>query len=354
MADPHLLSIVVPFYNEQDNLRPLYEQIRDVLEELPYDFELILVDDGSTDGGSEVARRLHAEDLRVKLISLSRNFGHQMALTAGIEHASGAAVISMDADLQHPPQVIPELIRKWEAGFEVVYTIREATEDAGLCKRWTSAIFYWFINCCVEMHIVPNAADFRLMDRKVVDCFKGMRERNRFVRGMTSWVGFKQTTVPFLAARRHAGHSKYTLRNMLRFALDGITSFSTVPLRFATYLGFGSAFLGVPYAVWALYARIVLGDTVPGWSSLIVAVLFLGGVQLICLGILGEYIGRIYEEVKGRPLYIARERLGFEPARQAAAQRKDDNGAFCEQGPSGDTSFSPHRQPPVSEEVSAY
>lgn len=312
MRQATLISVVVPCYNESGNIHLLYSQLLETFHALEYGWELIFVDDGSTDCTSDIIRELHLQDPRVKLITLSRNFGHQIALTAGMEHAQGDAVITMDADLQHPPSLIADLINHWEQGFDVVYTIRESTDDSTMLKKCLSWSFYRIINCFTDTKIIPNVADFRLLDRKVVECLNRMREQHRFLRGMTSWVGFRQTAVHFRAPKRHSGAAKYTFRKMVRFALNGITAFSSLPLRLATILGFLAALSGVPYGIWALYAKLVRQDTVPGWSSLIIAILFLGGVQLICLGILGEYVGRIYDEVKGRPVYLVQERLGFD------------------------------------------
>lgn len=311
MNNETLISIVVPLYNEEPNILRLYEEIRKEMDALLMDFELILVDDGSSDGSANVARAINRDDERVKLISFARNFGHQVALTAGLEHAIGSAAIVMDADLQHPPHVIPRLIEKWKDGYDVVNTIRDSTVDASVLKRLTSNGFYQLINRLIERPIVPNAADFRMMDRKVIDCLNNMPERNRFVRGLISWIGFRQTAIHFVAGKRNAGETKYSFKKMLRFALTGITSFSTKPLRIATYLGFLSALACVPYALWAVYLALSTDAAVDGWASLIVAIIFFGGVQLTCLGIVGEYVGRIYEEVKGRPLYVTQAKVGF-------------------------------------------
>jgi len=311
VAETELISIVVPMYNEEGNIRPMYEAIVREFDELWYDFELIFVDDGCRDASAENVKKLHADDERVKLISLSRNFGHQVALTAGLEAASGAAVIMMDGDLQHPPALIPAMIERWKEGNDIVYTVREETEGAGLLKKFTAAGFYGLINHMVDTRIVPNAADFRLMDRKALDCLNSLRERNRFIRGLVSWIGFKQAAMPYKAAQRHSGVTKYSFTKMFAFAIDGIASFSTLPLRFAAVIGFIAAISGLPYGIWAIYLRLFTDGGEPGWASLVVAILFLGGVQLMSLGIIGEYVGRIYEEVKGRPLYITGEMVGF-------------------------------------------
>lgn len=307
-----LLSIVVPVFNEQDNLRPLHQALTEQLTALELDYEILFVDDGSRDSSLDILRALHAADVHVKVLSLSRNFGHQNALTAGLEHASGDAVIAMDADLQQPPELIPQMVAYWLQGYHVVYTVRRDTQQIGWLKRWTSRAFYALLNKLTDTPIVPGAADFRLVDRQVVDCLNGMQERARFLRGLVSWVGFRQIGIPYLVRQRHAGQSKYSIRKMLALALSGITNFSALPLRLATYFGFLAAVSGLPYGLWAVYARLFTADTVPGWASLTTIVLFLGGVQLICLGIIGEYLGRVYDEVKRRPLYLPQEALGFE------------------------------------------
>lgn len=311
MAENELISIVVPMYNEEGNLRPLYEAVREQFEDLWYEFELILVDDGSQDRSVEIAKELHERDPNVKLVALSRNFGCQMAIFAGLEHASGRAVVVMDADLQHPPELIPKMVELWKEDFEVVYTIREETEGLGFLKRLTSSAFSKLLSRLGATTLEPNVSDYRLMDRRVVDQIVSMRERKRFFRSLVEWVGFRQTGIPYVAAARHSGETKYSYTKLIALALDAVTSFSTVPLKLCTYVGFVAAVSVVPYAIWAVYVRLFTQKIVPGWSSIIVAVLFLGGVQLLSLGILGEYVGRIYEEVKGRPLYIPRESYGF-------------------------------------------
>ncbi|HUT89230.1 MAG TPA: glycosyltransferase family 2 protein [Thermoguttaceae bacterium] len=326
MNTDELISIVIPVYDEEGNVRKLYEALTQELERMWCDFEIIFVDDGSRDRSADIIKEIHASDPRVKLVSFTRNFGHQMAITAGLEHARGTAVVTMDGDMQHPPSLVPDMIARWKEGFEVVHTIREDTADTGILKRFASSAFYRLINVIVDTRIVPAAADFRLLDRKVVDVLNGLRERNRFLRGLTAWVGFRQTSLAYVPAKRHAGKTKYSLRKMLSFAGDGITSFSTFPLKMSAYLGFLAAGCGVPYAVWAIYLRLFTDEAVSGWASLIVALLFLGGIQLICLGVLGEYVGKIYEEVKGRPLYISRERIGFDEAPVDPNPPKQDDG----------------------------
>lgn len=308
------LSVVVPVYNESGNLLPFYREVCHALEMVALPAEIIFVDDGSVDQSEAELRELQGEDPRVRVVLLSRNFGHQYAITAGMEHARGNAVIIMDADLQHPPSMIPRLVDKWREGYHVVYTIRERTPDAPWYKRVTSDMFYRFIHAVSKVDIVPQASDFRLIDRTVVDCLIAMKERSRFMRGMVRWVGFRQTGIPFVAQRRFGGVSKFSFAKMVGLALDGITGFSSIPLRWSAYLGFLVAVSVIPYGLWAAYAKLFTDTVVPGWASLMVSVLFLGAVQLISIGILGEYVGRIYTEVKGRPMYIVEETLGFEHA----------------------------------------
>jgi glycosyltransferase involved in cell wall biosynthesis len=274
---------------------------------------VLFVNDGSVDDSMSVLRQLAAEDPRVKVVGLSRNFGHQNAVSAGLEFASGDAVIVMDADLQHPPDLIPQMIAAWREGCQVVYTVREDDRrQTGWFKRWTSAAFYRLINALSDVPIAPGAADFRLIDRTVVDCLAAMPERSRFLRGMVSWVGFRQKAIRYRPNPRHSGRSKYSLRKMVALALQGITSFSSLPLRVSGFLGLFAALAGLPYALWAIYAKLFTDLVVPGWASLLVAILFLGGVQLMSIGVIGEYIGRIYTEVKRRPLYLTEELIGFE------------------------------------------
>jgi glycosyltransferase involved in cell wall biosynthesis len=308
-----LLSVVVPCYNEELVLRETHRRLSATLAQLaPVEYEIIYVDDGSRDQTTAVMRELQAADERVRAIILSRNFGHQIAVTAGLENAAGDAVVIIDADLQDPPEVILEMFARWQDGYEVVYGLRTDREGETVFKLWTAKLFYRFINRLAEVEIPLDVGDFRLIDRRVLEVLLAMPERARFLRGMVSWVGFKQIAVMYQRAPRLAGESKYPLFKMLQFAADGIISFSFVPLRVATWLGFaaiGFAFLGILYAV---IARLVTNDWVPGWASIFTAVLFMGGVQLLTLGIIGEYIGRIYNEVKRRPLYVVQERKGFE------------------------------------------
>ena len=274
-------------------------------------FEIIYVDDGSTDGTASVLRELQASDNCVRVVRLSRNFGHQVAITAGLEHASGDAVVIIDADLQDPPEVIGEFLARWREGYEVVYGVRTERPGETAFKLWTAKAFYRFINRLSDTRIPLDTGDFRLMDRAAVDALLSMPERDRFVRGMVSWLGFSQIAVPYTRAARYAGSTKYPFFKMLRLATDGILSFSVTPLRLATWTGFAASGLAILGILYALYAHFFAAGLVKGWTSSLIAVLFIGGVQLICLGIIGEYVGRIYGESKRRPLYFVRERLGF-------------------------------------------
>ncbi|HYP52442.1 MAG TPA: glycosyltransferase family 2 protein [Pyrinomonadaceae bacterium] len=310
------VSVVVPCYNEEGVIRETHRRLTAVLEGVcgPEGFEIVYVDDGSRDGTARVLRELQNEDGRARVVLLSRNFGHQLATTAGLEHASGAAVVIIDADLQDPPEVIAEMYARWREGADVAYGVRTDREGETRFKLWTAKLFYRLMNRLSGIEMPVDTGDFRLMDRKAVGALLAMPERDRFLRGMVSWVGFRQVPVGYRRAPRFAGESKYPLLKMLRFAADGVLSFSFAPLRLATWTGFFAlavAFAGILYAV---VLRLFFDPTqwVRGWASIFVAVLFLGGVQLVSLGIIGEYIGRIYGEVKHRPLYFVRERLGFE------------------------------------------
>ena len=304
-------SIVVPVFEEEEVLPQLYERLKPVLDALDGLAEVLFVVDGGRDRSFDLVKALRTKDPRVKGIRFSRNFGHQYALSAGLDHARGDAVIMMDGDLQHPPELIPKLVEQWRAGAQIVNTYRESTEGIGPLKRLTAAIFYGLLNRFGNIRLSPNAADFRLIDRRVAERLRDVREQARFLRGLFAWVGFRQVTVPYRAEARPTGRSKYSTRKMARLALDGITSFSVAPLRLATVLGFLVSLLGFAYAVYALVVRIA-GHPQAGWTSLIIVVLLLGGVQLITLGIIGEYIAKIYLETKKRPLYIVDETVGLE------------------------------------------
>jgi dolichol-phosphate mannosyltransferase len=301
-----LLSVVAPIYNEEATLQQFYARVCDSLEGLP--FELVLVDDGSSDSSPHLLQRLAAEDPRVHVVFLSRNFGHQTALTAGLDHASGTAVVMLDADLQDPPELIPRMLDHWRAGCDVVYAVRDQREGESWFKLTTARWFYRLFDRLAHVDLVHNSGDFRLLDRQPLDALLSMRERNRFLRGMTVWVGYRQAAVPYRRDARYAGETKYTVSKMLRFSLDAISSFSHRPLQLATLLGFlisTLAFIAIPVVV----ALRLAGSYLPGFGTVTIAVLLLGGIQLIAIGIIGEYVGRIYDEVKGRPLYLVRSRL---------------------------------------------
>ncbi len=312
MTNDHpTLSVVAPCFNEEGVLHELYRRISAVLEGAGESWELVLVNDGSRDRTPEIMRELHAADPRVKVVDFARNFGHQVAVTAGMDYAQGDAVVLIDADLQDPPEVILDLLAKWREGYEVVYAVRAERKGETWFKEFTAKAFYRIIYSITDINIPMDTGDFRLMDRKVVEALKTMKEKHRFMRGMSVWVGFRQIGVNYVRAERYAGETKYPLKKMLKFAMDGITSFSYFPLQLATYVGFVSAGLAILGIVATIILRLTGSHAFYGQATTLVAVLFLGGVQLIFLGIIGEYLGRIYDEVKGRPLYIVREALGF-------------------------------------------
>jgi glycosyltransferase involved in cell wall biosynthesis len=300
-------SVITPVCNEIGNLPELYRRVKESLDQTGETWELIMVDDGSTDGSTDEIRKLASQDSRVRPIIFVRNFGHQIAVTAGLDYSHGQAVVIIDADLQDPPEVMLDLIAKWKEGYEVVYAQRAEREGETWIKLVTASVFYRLIYRITDVKIPMDTGDFRLLDRKVVDIMIKMRERHRFLRGMSSWVGFRQVGVPYKRAARYSGVTKYPFKKMLRFASDAITSFSYFPLQLAMYLGFISAGISIIAIPVVVILRIVGLHAFVGQATTLIAVLFLGGVQLISLGILGEYIGRIYDETKGRPLYIVRE-----------------------------------------------
>ncbi len=312
---PPVFSVVAPVYNEEVLLPQFYQRTVAVMEALGEPFEIVLVNDGSRDRSAQIMRDLHAQDGRVKVLNFSRNFGHQMAITAGTDYARGQAVVVIDSDLQDPPEVIPDLIARWREGYQVVYAIRSEREGETWFKKTTASFFYRLIKRITSVDIPVDTGDFRLMDRRVVEALRSIREHSRFMRGLSVWVGFNQIGVPYRRAARTAGNTKYPLKKMLRFAFDGITSFSYFPLQLATVAGFSIAGLSVLGIIVAIIMRLSGNNAFEGQATTLVSVLFLGGVQLIFLGIIGEYLGRIYDEVKRRPLYIVAETLGFEDAR---------------------------------------
>ena len=300
-------SIIAPIYNEIENLPELYRRVKEVMNSSGERWELILVDDGSTDGSTDKIRELAKKDKIVRPVIFARNFGHQVAITAGWDYARGDAIVIIDADLQDPPEVILELAKKWKEGYEVVYAVRGEREGESWFKKFTAAMFYRIIYSITDVKIPVDTGDFRLMDRKVVDVLKQMKERHRFPRGMSAWVGFRQIGVTYKRAARVAGVTKYPFRKMLKLALNAITGFSYFPLQVATYFGFVSAGISILAIPIVVALRLAGSHFFEGQTTTLISVLFLGGVQLISLGILGEYIGRLYDEAKGRPLYIVRE-----------------------------------------------
>ena len=305
---PHI-SLVIPAYNEADNLENLHRELIPVLEGLDKDFEILFVDDGSSDNSFEIIKRLNGQDHRVKGLSLSRNFGHQVALVAGLENASGEVVVMMDADFQHPPELIKALYNKYQEGYDIVNTRRVQTEGVLFFKRFTSWLYYKLINLLSDFRIEASSSDFRLMNRRAVEAFLQFQEKNRFNRGLISWMGFKQDVVEYRAPSRIHGRSKYTVRKMLSFGLDGVTSFSSKPLRISFYTGFLIFLAGIAYAIYVIVTYFK-GLTIPGWTSTILIILLIGGFQLLSLGIIGEYIARIYNESKSRPIYFLKDKVG--------------------------------------------
>jgi dolichol-phosphate mannosyltransferase len=306
-----MLTVVVPVLDEQDNLAALHAQLTDVLATVGT-YEIVFVDDGSTDRSAEIVLELRAGDPRVRLVRLSRNFGHQAALSAGLDHAEGRAVIFMDADLQDPPGLITALVAQWEAGHEVVYAIRQRRKE-GVFKRAGYFAFYRLFHRLAEMEIPLDAGDFCLIDRRVADVIRALPEHHRFLRGLRSWAGFRQVGVAYDRPARNAGAPKYTMRRLVKLAVDGLLAFSSVPLRLASYLGFFTALAGIAYIAFAVLARFFVGHIPAGWTSIIAVVLTVGGAQLMLTGLLGEYLARVYDETKGRPLYVVDETHGPGP-----------------------------------------
>lgn len=315
LTSPPEYSLVIPVFNEQEVLPALFERLRLLLEQLDGEAEVILVDDGSRDDSHAHMIEAAARDPRFKVLQLSRNFGHQIAITAGLDFASGNAVVVMDADLQDPPEVVLELARRWREGFDVVYAVRSRRAGENRFKLATAAGFYRLLRRLSDVEIPADVGDFRLVDRKALEAYKTMREDDRFVRGMLSWVGFRQTGVLYERDERYAGTTKYPLRRMLHFALDGIVSFSNAPLRLALGLGFAVSLASFVYGFVAIILKVTGAFTVPGWTSVIFVLSFLGGVQLMVLGVIGEYVGKTYKEAKKRPLYIVSSVTGVERVR---------------------------------------
>jgi len=308
------ISVVLPCFNELPNLPELRARLTRALDATSRSWEIIFVDDGSRDGSFELMKTFGKEDVRLRALRFSRNFGHQMALTAGVDAARGRIVAVMDADLQDPPELLPEMLKKIDEGFEVVYAVRSAREGETAFKKMTAHLFYRLMRRWTNVDIPVDVGDFRLMGPKAVGAFRKLRERHRFIRGMTAWIGYRQTGVTYVRPERKHGETKYPLRKMLKFALDGITSFSYVPLQLATWLGFGVSIFSFAYIVVVLVLKI-LGINLPGWTTMMVFILLLGGLQLMLIGVVGEYLGRIYDEVKDRPLYLVDEEVGGESDR---------------------------------------
>ena len=307
------LSVVVPMLNEERGLQPLVDRLRPVLESLGLDWEIVFVDDGSTDGTLAKLKALNAQDRRLKAISLSRNFGKEIAIAAGLRYAGGDAAVLMDADLQHPPELIPDFVQRWRAGFAIVYGQRIDRDTDSFAHRWAARAFYAAFHKLSGTTLPEGAGDFRLLDRKAVDAMNRMRERVRFNKGLFAWMGFSSVGVPFqVPPRQGSGGSRWPRRQLLRFALDGIASFTTIPLRVWSYLGLVISFFAFCYAMVFLVKTLLYGTDVPGFPTLIISVMFFAGVQLISLGVIGEYLGRMYEEIKGRPLFLISEELGIE------------------------------------------
>jgi dolichol-phosphate mannosyltransferase len=318
-----LLSVVAPVYNEEGTIEEFYSRVLAALEGV--NFELVLVDDGSSDSSAAILDRLAESDPRVRLVYLSRNFGHQTALTAGLDHARGDAVVMLDADLQDPPELIPRMLDHWRGGCDVVYAVREQREGESRFKLSTAKWFYKLFDKLAQVELEHNSGDFRLLDRRPLDALLAMRERNRFLRGMTVWVGYTQAAVSYRRDPRYAGETKYTLSKMLKFSLDAISSFSHRPLQLATLLGFlisTLAFIAIPVVV----VLRLSGSYLPGFGSITIAILLLGGIQLIAIGIIGEYVGRIYDEVKGRPLYLVRATRNLRQAEGSISAQPRDAG----------------------------
>ncbi|HEU5316820.1 MAG TPA: glycosyltransferase family 2 protein [Chloroflexota bacterium] len=312
---PPVISVVAPVFNEAELLPAFCDEMRRVLEEIGEPWEIVLVNDGSRDGSLEIMRQQHARDPRIKALSFSKNFGGQLAITAGLDYARGDAVVIIDADLQDPPVVVKELIARWREGYQVVYAQRASRAGETFFKKLTAAVYYRLIRGIANVDIPLDTGEFRLLDRTAADALRGIREQHRYLRGLAAWIGFRTIAVPYERAARAAGETKYTLSKMLRLAVDGITNFSYLPLQLASYLGFVIAGLSLIAILVTIYIRLFVagGHELAGQATTLVTVLFLGGIQLICLGVLGEYLGRIYDEVKRRPLYIVSEALGFDP-----------------------------------------
>jgi len=305
-----LVSVIVPMYNEEEVISTTFARLKEVMDRSGERYELIFINDGSKDSSAQIIKKFAEQHPEVVLIDFSRNFGHQIAITAGMDYARGDAIIIIDADLQDPPEVMLLMLEKWREGYEVVYGKRAKRKGETWFKKTTAKLFYRTLRMLTNVDIPADTGDFRLIDRKVCDVLVGLKEKNRFVRGLVSWIGFKQTSVEFVREERFAGVTKYPLKRMVRFAIDAITSFSFKPLRIASYVGFAISLISFIYLLVVLYQRLFTETTTTGWASIVAINLLFNGIILLLLGVIGEYIGRIYEETKNRPLYIVRERIG--------------------------------------------
>ncbi len=310
-------SIVVPVFNEEAVIAVTYERLKKVMDTAGQPYELLFVNDGSTDRTAQILSEFCQKDTNLKLINFSRNFGHQIAISAGMDNALGQAIVVIDADLQDPPEIILQMIEKWKEGYEVVYATRKQRKGETFFKKWTAAMFYRLLRSMTEVDIPVDTGDFRLIDRKVCNVMKNIKEKNRFVRGLVSWVGFRQTAVEYVREERFAGETKYPLRKMIKLSLDAMTTFSHKPLKLAIYLGFLFSSMSFLYLLFAIFERLFTPYTVPGWTSIMATSLFFNGIILTILGIIGEYIGRIYDETKDRPLYIISSKAGFSRGEEA-------------------------------------
>jgi len=318
------LTVIVPCFNEEPVIEETHRRLTEFFEKyLPISYEIIYINDGSRDRTLEILRQIAHRDPNVRVLGFARNFGHQMAVTAGIDAASGQAAVLIDADLQDPPEAILDMYKRWKEGYHVAYGQRTEREGESTFKLLTAKLFYRLINTLSDVEIPVDTGDFRLMDRKVIESIKQMPEQDRFLRGMISWVGFRQIAVPYRRAARFAGESKYPFFKMFKFAIDGIVSFSTTPLRIVMWFGIYTVFFSLVGIAYALVLRLFTTNFVAGWTLLFIAMLFLGGVQMISLGIIGEYVGRVYREVKGRPLYLINERIGFRNAARRSIITRD-------------------------------
>ena len=311
-AEKPVLTILLPCHNEEENLSVLFAKLEEILEDLSLSYEILCVDDGSRDATYGILMAHRVRNSRIKVMRLARNFGKEVAVSCGLHHAKGQAVILMDSDLQHPPEVLPRLVEKWRQGAQMVYAIRRNRDTDSPLRSFLSRGYYFIFRTICEIELPAGAGDFRLLDRKVVDAVNAMPERNRFMKGMMTWVGFRQEEVPFVPAPRFGGHSAWSFSRLFKFGFDGVASFSTVPLRVWSYFGFATSLLALGYLAFLVIRTLIFGIDVPGFASLMVAILFLGGIQLICLGVMGEYIGRVFTEVKHRPLYLVAESEGVD------------------------------------------